>query len=229
MKRTSSPVSSSQTAVHKRLESVVRKNLHTSWKQPFHQPTVKAFEKLLVLENFESHDSLILDSGCGTGASTKTIARQFPDSLVIGIDRSLVRLSKVGTNKFPVRDENAFWIQAELATFWRLAVQKGWRPDRHYLLYPNPWPKPGQLQRRWYAHPVFPRLLELGGVLEMRCNWKIYAKEFQVALNLACPSARVEAEAADSERSWDEITTPFGLKYGESGHQLYRVVADLSQ
>lgn len=35
-------------------------------------------------------------------------------------------------------------------------------------------PKIGHLSRRWHGHPVFPAMLELGGVLECRSNWKIY-------------------------------------------------------
>ena len=118
-------------------------------------------------------------------------------------------------------------MRAELASFWRLALKHGWRLQRHFLLYPNPWPKPGQLQRRWHAHPVFPQMLALGGILEMRCNWQIYAEEFRAALSLIRSDADIRMESADSEDSWDGVETPFGLKYGRSGHRLFRVIADL--
>ena len=59
---------------------------------------------------------------------------------------------------------NAVLIRADLVDFWRLLADNGVRLARHYNLYPNPWPKIGHLARRWHGHPVFPALLELGGV-----------------------------------------------------------------
>lgn len=227
MKRSSSPVSSSQTEIHSRLETVVRRHLAAPWRQPLHAPTVSAFERLVALPGFDAGRALVFDSGCGTGQSTRLIAKKLTDCLVIGIDRSANRLSRLGAVGLPVQRDNAIWIQAELSSFWRLALENGWRLHRHYLLYPNPWPKPGQLQRRWHAHPVFPQMLALGGVLEMRCNWKVYAEEFQRAVQLAAPGVEARMESADSEAGWEGIETPFGTKYAASGHKLHRVIADL--
>lgn len=227
MNRGSSPVSSSQTQIHPRLETVVRRHLSAEWQQPVHAHTVAAFERMVALPDFDASAGLILDSGCGTGASTRLIAQQHPDCLVVGIDRSVSRLSRQGRTGFPIQRDNAVWIQAELSSFWRLVLQHGWRLRRHYLLYPNPWPKPGQLQRRWHAHPVFPQMLSLGGTLELRCNWKVYAEEFEHAIRLARPDIRVEADSAGSEGEWGEIETPFGRKYAQSGHHLYRLVVEL--
>jgi tRNA G46 methylase TrmB len=42
---------------------------------------------------------IILDSGCGTGRSTKILARTHPNHLVIGVDRSFVRLTKEKANR----------------------------------------------------------------------------------------------------------------------------------
>jgi len=229
MNQASSPVSSSQSAVHHRLEEVVRRHAATVWQRPLHAPSVAAFKRLLALPGFDPACDLVFDSGCGTGASTRLIADRQPDCLVIGIDRSANRLSRLGQRDFPLQRDNAIWVQAELSSFWRLALENGWRLRRHYLLYPNPWPKPGQLQRRWHAHPVFPGMLALGGVLELRCNWKIYAEEFRRAVEIVHPGADVQVESADSEEGWDGIETPFGRKYTRSGHQLYRLIADLDR
>ena len=227
MTSASSPVRSSQTGLHPRLEAVVRKHLESGWRKPLHRPTAAAFERMIALTGVDTGAGVVLDSGCGTGASTRLIAERHPDRLVIGIDRSLHRLSRLGETEFPWQQGNVVWIQAELASFWRIALESGWRLHRHYLLYPNPWPKPGHLQRRWHGHPVFPQMLALGGVLELRCNWKIYAEEFRRTLEVACVDVEAHLESANSEKSWDGIETPFGLKYSQSGHRLYRLVADL--
>lgn len=227
MKSASSPVTSAQAGVHVRLEEVVRRHFDSPWRQPLHAPTVNAFERLLAMPGFDPRRPLILDSGCGTGAGTRHIAACFPERQVLGVDRSASRLARLGVSEFPHQLDNAWWLRAELPSLWRLAADAGWRLQRHYLFYPNPWPKPGQLQRRWHAHPAFPQMLALGGVLEMRCNWKVYADEFRRALDIAAPGVRVRSESADSEAGWGGIETPFGRKYAASGHRLYRVTADL--
>jgi len=118
--------------------------------------------------------------------------------------------------------DNALLIRADLADFWRLARQAGWRLDAHFLLYPNPWPKPGHLQRRWHAHPVFPDLLRLGGRLELRSNFRLYLDEFQTALRLV----GVQVGEVVSFRPEFPIS-PFEAKYSASGHELFRLTVHL--
>ena len=96
------------------------------------------------------------------------------------------------------------------------------RLARHYLLYPNPWPKIGHLARRWHGHPVFPDLPELGGRLECRSNWRIYVEEFCFALNRL-----TQCHAACEPYAPDVALTPFERKYMASGHPLYRVCVAL--
>lgn len=213
-------VRSSQAGVHPRLGRLLDRYRAREWEQPLHLPSCEAFEALSSLLHGESRD-LVLDSGCGTGQSTRFLARRYPDALVIGVDRSADRLGRLGATRFPWREENAIWLRAELATFWRLAARAGWRLKQHYLLYPNPWPKPGQLQRRWHAHPVFPALLKLGGWLEMRSNWSIYAEEFAFAVE-RCTGQTPRFSTVDAGVAW----TPFERKYRDSGHALYSVVRD---
>jgi len=167
---------------------------------------------------FAEYEALILDSGCGTGKSTVRLAELYPQHLVIGVDRSQARLSKSGVDSSNYRRGNCALIRAELATFWRLLLADGVFPERHLLLYPNPYPKSAHLARRWHGHPVFPQLLRLGGEIEMRCNWGIYAREFALAVNLACGS-QVEATGFQPE---DGIS-PFEHKYLERGQKLYVV------
>ena len=215
-------VRSSQAGINPRLEQLLDRYRASHWRKPLHGPTLRAFEKFVPLvEN--GPRPLVLDSGCGTGESTRILARWFPDALVIGVDRSAARLSRLGVDRFPHREGNAAWLRAELASFWRLALAAGWRLERHYLLYPNPWPKPGHLQRRWHAHPVFPDLLRLGGRIEMRSNWKVYADEFAFAVN------RLEGTRVKPARlNTDDPASPFERKYRASGHALYSVVVPSS-
>ena len=213
----SAPVHSSQSGTHPRLAEQVVRHLRTNWRPLSQDHTREAFAATEALID-DSATAQILDSGCGTGRSTRLIAARYPDSLVIGIDKSAARLTRAFPGPLPHREGNIIWVRAELAGFWHLAVRAGWRLQAHYILYPNPWPKPGQLQRRWHAHPVFPDMLGLGGTLEMRTNWKIYAEEFALAIELASgctPLIRAVTETG--------ITTAFERKYRASGHELFSV------
>jgi tRNA G46 methylase TrmB len=213
MPRSSIP-RSSQPGLHPRLDDTVIRHLKTVWEQPLRGFSRAAFESLSGLETGE----IVIDAGCGTGQSTLLLAQQFPNSVVIGVDRSAARLSKAG--ELP---NNAILLRADLADFWRLARAAGWRVKRHYLYYPNPWPKPGHLKRRWHAHPVWPDLLGLGGRLEMRTNFEIYAREFARALKLAGSVPHLEVLTLRSE----EAVSPFEHKYLQSGHELFKVWADI--
>ena len=90
------------------------------------------------------------------------------------------------------------------------------------MLYPNPWPKIGHLARRWHGHAVFPVWRELGGVVEVRSNWRVYIDEMARALELL---GATSIEAAGF--ATDDPMTPFEKKYLASGHALWRCTADL--
>ena len=217
----SKPVDSEQNGVHHHLQGLLTKYSRHSYLRPLSRYSQQIF---LHAEQHRQREArpIILDSGCATAESSRELARRFPQHLVVGVDKSAHRLRKAGlADDFGV-SANCLLLRMNLVDFWRLAVLYGWRLERHYLLYPNPWPKPAQLGRRWHAHPVFPYLLALGGELEMRCNWQVYAEEFQLAVNSRFPAAcrlqRFELENPLSR---------FELKYSASGHRLYRCQARL--
>jgi tRNA (guanine-N7-)-methyltransferase len=211
-------VSSKQRGIHPHLEKSVQRHLQTTWAQPFHTPTLEAFHQLKREGVFTADVPFILDSGCGTGNSTRQLAEKFPQHIVIGADRSRTRLAKSRVSSNLCRHGNLVLIRAELATLWRLLLNDGHLPEKHFLLYPNPWPKPGHLLRRWHAHPVFPQLLSLGGEIEMRCNWEVYALEFARAVSFASgvdvPVKKIQPDTG---------MTPFERKYMEREQALYAV------
>jgi len=161
---------------------------------------------------------LVLDSFCGTGHSTALLAERHPQHLVVGVDKSASRLSRHPGGE---RD-NYLLLRAECEPLWSLVAAARLRVDYHYLLYPNPWPRPAHLQRRVHGHPGFQSLLRLGGRLELRSNWQIYVEEFGVALHLAGHRgciARVTGATAD--------LSLFERKYRRSGHDLWACHCDL--
>ncbi|MCK5874272.1 MAG: SAM-dependent methyltransferase [Alcanivoracaceae bacterium] len=219
MSGNSRPVASSQAGIHPSLAQVVHRHLLHRWRQPVAQHNLDAFR---LCDTWRRHQGfarpLMLDSGCGTGRSSRVLAMQHPEALVIGIDQSAVRLQR-GLERFGAAPANLYLMRAECADIWRLMLEADWSVVRHFLLYPNPWPKPGHLQRRWHGHPVFPQLLALSDVVELRTNWQVYAEEMGAALSVAGRPAgieRIRPEAA---------LTDFEEKYRDSGHALWRLLS----
>lgn len=212
---------SAQTDVHERLEALVRKHLAEPFRKPVTDYNREAFA--LSLAGWDRTAPLILDAGCGVGHSTIQIARAYPDHWVIGVDQSQDRLERKKPYPEALMPRNLVFVRADLVDYWRLLDAAGLRLARHYILYPNPWPKIGHLARRWHAHPVFPFIPRLGGVLECRSNWDVYIREMAAALSLttgrAVPWRVFSAEVPIS---------PFERKYRDSGQPLYRLDLDLS-
>lgn len=210
---------SAQTGIHEQLPDRLDRHLNSPFRKPYADYNRAACEaSLLRRERIAPQAPLILDAGCGVGESSIALALAFPTHYVIGVDQSASRLARRITGKAGGLPDNLDLVRADLVDYWRLLGDAGVRLDRHYLLYPNPWPKIGHLTRRWHGHPVFPALLELGGVLECRTNWRIYIEE--LAFALARVSGREAAWAAFSPES---PLTPFERKYQSSGHTLYRL------
>lgn len=213
----SAPVTSRQTQPHPSLEAVVLKHRDAPWKKPIADHSKRAWDEVRgVVEAWGG--PLILDTGCGTGMSTRRLAARNPEALVLGVDKSVDRLSRGG----PV-GPNARLVRADLEDFWRLCAEAGWRFSQQCFFYPNPWPKPEQRLRRWAFHPVLPAALACGGVWEVRTNWDVYALEFAQAFGiLTGTTPQVERWSPSDPDSL------FEKKYRESGHALWRWVAPVT-
>ncbi|MEM7466948.1 MAG: SAM-dependent methyltransferase, partial [Pseudomonadota bacterium] len=116
------------------------------------------------------------------------------------------------------------FARADLIDFWRQIDHARLGVAKNYLLYPNPWPKPGHLQRRWHGHPVFPTLATLSSELILRTNWEIYAQEFYAALNFLISLGRLQGTSDFRLICPESPISRFEKKYLESDHQLFEVV-----
>lgn len=209
-------------AIHPNLAQFVAKHLAHPYQRPLQPYNIEACNWLLEQWQAAGSPPIILDSGCGVGLSSRSLSETFADYLVIGIDQSLQRLMKAGAKKGFYQQDNLCLVRADLVDCWRLLHQQGMLPRKHFILYPNPWPKKRHLQRRWHGHPIFPYLIKLGGELEIRSNWQTYIDEFEFALEqLDCASSGTTVYQPDI------YLTPFEKKYALSGQRLYRLTAKL--
>lgn len=206
---------SAQQGIHEKLDECVVRHRDAPFRKPFADYNRRAFDAALA--DWDTRAPLILDAGCGVGHNTIALARAHPDHWVIGVDQSEDRLKRRKPYPEALLPKNMVLIRADLVDFWRLLDEAGLRLARHYILYPNPWPKIGHLGRRWPAHPVFPVVPRLGGMLECRTNWQVYIAEFCRALEILIERP-VGWEAFEAETP----LTPFERKYRDSGQTLYR-------
>jgi tRNA (guanine-N7-)-methyltransferase len=212
MQSNSRRVTSSQTAPHGNLYKVVRKHLAHSYLKPLSKYVDEDVSK--VLKTIEAAQRpVLLDSGCGTGESTLFLGRQNPSCLIIGIDKSAVRMQKALKK---VRPENVIFLRTDQFNFWRTARMRELTFEKHFLYYPNPWPKKDHLMRRIHGHPAFSDLLWISKKMIIRSNWRLFLEEFAIAFEAA-----TNKRGTIMQISAVEPVTLFEKKFLTSGHDLY--------
>ena len=210
-----------QPCIHEKLAEIVNKHLLHPSKKPFQSHTLEAFE--LADKHVRGHQGdIILDSCCGVGQSTRLLAKNNPDALVIGIDKSAHRINRndeeLKENTDTENVENYLLLRADLNDFYRLVKQANWQVKQHYILYPNPWPKAKHIQRRWHGSAVFPEIISIGEQLTLRSNWRLYLEEFQFASDIAGRAGNI------TEVNDKQALTPFEAKYQASGQVCWELV-----
>uniref|UniRef100_A0A6U6HFK9 tRNA (guanine(46)-N(7))-methyltransferase n=1 Tax=Odontella aurita TaxID=265563 RepID=A0A6U6HFK9_9STRA len=238
------------------LRKVVNRNCESLHKflqkKPIATHTRAAFNQVSPLIDLSK--PIVLDSGCGTARSTILLGDRFPDHTIVGVDRSFVRLnrnnlegddsfinpSEESQRPFQALSSNVLLVRAELTDFWRCCLDAEWNIEKHFILYPNPYPKKNRLKKRFYAHPSFPLILQLGGDITVRSNWMGYLTEFahsveyahdfyrntlddranNPALQYMTDALRGPVERTDKSIAW----TNFEKKYDNSDEPTYELV-----
>ena len=129
-----------QAEVHKNLQKIVKKHIDCDYKKPMQQHNVVAVETLKKVIAQQKKSELLLDSCCGTGLSSIALAKMYPDSLVVGVDQSGVRLSKDYQNI--VRPPTYCYCRRIAKIFGDCALKKIYAlitiPSYTLILGPNP-------------------------------------------------------------------------------------------
>ncbi|MBK6436633.1 MAG: methyltransferase domain-containing protein [Rhodanobacteraceae bacterium] len=216
MEGNSPQIVSSQQGMHTRLAAIVQRHCAQAWRALLHAPTEAQFKRWSATRN--AVRSLVVDLGCGHGDSTLQLAEHHVDAELLGIDQSADRLGRLAPQGY-ANHGRVTLMRAEAATLLRLLAAARIAIDVLYVLYPNPWPKPEHLMRRWHGHPVFPVLLANARRVVLRTNWRIYADEFVRAAQLLGRTGAVQTLADDAA-----TLTPFERKYRASGHARFEAV-----
>jgi len=213
-------ITTNQPGIHEKLEEIVEKHLTHRSQKPYQAHTKQAFAEMDALVKAHQGE-IILDSCCGVGQSTRILAKQNPEALVIGVDKSANRINR-NVDELLHDDgseiENYHLIRADLNDFYRLVDQANWSVKKHYILYPNPWPKSKHIQRRWHGSAVFPQIINIGEQIILRSNWRLYLEEFQFAADVAGVLGEIK------EITNSEPLTPFEAKYRASGQPCWQLL-----
>jgi tRNA (guanine-N7-)-methyltransferase len=210
-------ITTNQIGVHEKLDELVLKYKRSTNLRPIGEHTQAAFDEAQGwLGNYSG--PIILDSCCGVGESTAHIANANPECRVIGLDKSALRVNK--HQHYSAGQDNYRVIRADVNDFWRLVAKAQWNVVQHYLLYPNPYPKKTQVQKRWHASAAMPDLMSITPNIEVRSNWLIYVMEF------AQSAKQYGVEGRLSEVSSTTPITPFERKYTASGQQCWQLVCN---
>ncbi|MCH2058717.1 MAG: SAM-dependent methyltransferase [Thalassotalea sp.] len=221
----SKAIVTNQDGTHENLVSVVEKHLKHSFDKPYQAHTLAVFEALdAKVKAWQG--AVILDACCGVGQSTRLLAKNNPNALVIGVDKSANRITRNVEEHFPVDlagVSNYEIVRANLNDFYRLVEQANWPVSKHYILYPNPWPKSKHLQRRWHGAAVFPSIIKIGKTITLRSNWRLYLEEFQLAAEIAGRKGTI----SDVALSENQVPfTPFEAKFINSGQACWQLEID---
>lgn len=215
----SKKIITNQSGIHEHLADIVKKHTESEFKKPISAHTLAAFaEADALVKSFNGQ--IILDSCCGVGQSSRILAKQHPEALVIGVDKSDNRISRNVDDVWQA--SNFHLVRADLNDFYRLVVQAKWPVDKHFILYPNPWPKSKHVKRRWHGSAVFPYILKVGKTLELRSNWRLYLEEF-------CFSSELLGYQGEINKvSNIEPLTPFEAKYLASNQACWQLTIPLN-
>ena len=208
-------ISTNQQGVHEKLDDVVKKYKTSENLRPIGEHTQAAFNHVCEWLNGD-FSNIILDSCCGVGESTANIANAYPKHRVIGLDKSAQRVDKHG--HYAAGQDNYRVMRADVNDFWRLVRRHQWQVHKHYLLYPNPYPKKTQVQKRWHASAAMVDLMAITPHIEVRSNWLVYLLEFaQAAQQYGIQSDIIEITG-------DKSMTPFERKYRASGQVCWQLL-----
>ncbi|MEO1209167.1 MAG: SAM-dependent methyltransferase [Cyanobacteria bacterium J06638_20] len=166
---------------------------------------------------------LCVEIGAGQGLFAVQFSQTHPDMTLIAIERTQMRFAKLHQriahnpcpNVIPIRANAVHWIAHYLSEH---------SVDAYFILYPNPYPKASQRNKRFHAMPFMGYLiatLKLGGTLTLATNQAFYHAEAKAMLtqvwSLSCVSDRLISNG-------DRPRTHFEKKYLERGDRCTELV-----
>ncbi len=169
-----------------------------------------------------------LEVGCGAGLHPVLFAKQFPERHLLAFERTKEKFEKfkrriehqeIG-NVTPIYEDALHWLYPQ-----RDKVSECF--EGIYLLYPNPYPKNSQRNKRFLATSSFQFLLSTlrpQGFIELRSNESFYIEEAiylaQEVWGLSLESKQLVRDLEEKEKG----VTHFERKYLKSNQDCIRLI-----
>lgn len=181
-------------------------------------------EKQCWRRRLQGKKSLNIEVGAGAGLHAMQFSKESPGDLLIPIERTKVKFTSLKSryqghgcpdNLYPVYDDATKWISQNISPG---------EVDSYYFLYPNPYPKSSQSNKRFHNMPFMHYLIETlkkHGKLTLATNEAFYYQEFKNNMvnyfGLTIYSDFIVPKEACAR-------THFEKKYLERGEQCFNLV-----
>jgi tRNA (guanine-N7-)-methyltransferase len=162
-------------------------------------------------------DHLVFEIGCGNGMHPIAFAKQNPQSTVIAIEQTQNKFQSFEKKLKAQPMPHLHAIRADALWWCAHNLQMSHFLDEIYLLYPNPYPKQSQANKRFHNMPFMGFLLKhlkVGGRVHVASNLRAYIKEAKTRF------VSTWELTLDQEIALDHSFTPrtaFEKKYLERG------------
>ena len=205
--------------------------IRTIQTRTFHLPVVRQFYKG---QHFKLpfSKSISIEIGCGDGTHSLHYCQQNPKKHLIAIEKSPVRFRKFQKkiNQLSQVPKNLHPIQAN-AISWIVHFIPSNSIEKLYILYPNPYPKKSQKNKRWHAMPFMGELikkLQPEGQIILATNEHFYLQEAQEYFQFLWKMEYLKKEnfykeslEIDDSKKNRKAKTAFEKKYLQQGDSCY--------
>lgn len=187
--------------------------------RPFNSPPTVEYPPFLLPKG-----PLDIEIGCGVGLHPIQYHGQYPERTLVAIEHTREKFEKFERrfinhgspkNLMPIHANGISWVSQQLPHD---------SVDRFYFLYPNPNPKPGDLNKRWYAMPFMHKVMEIlkpGGEIILATNEKFYRDE---AMEYFLEEWGLKLKEEKELTKGFAHRTHFEKKYLERGETCYNLI-----
>jgi tRNA (guanine-N7-)-methyltransferase len=128
---------------------------------------------------WEQTKELCIEIGCGAGLHPILWAQDHPQEQLVAFERTKTKFSAFKQRLGHHELANIFALNVDAEDWLPLHIKKN-SVSRYFFLYPNPYPKEKQANKRWYRSPFLHFVLDSlkeGGVIYFATNQEKMAHE----------------------------------------------------
>lgn len=192
------------------------RSYHAHW-QPI------AIKEQLWRAKYHQFKKLVIEIGAGQGLHAIQYAETHPDTFYIAIERTQNKFGKMQSRLAHHPHITNLMLINEDATKWLAENIQAEEVDAYFILYPNPYPKQKQANKRWHYMPFMDFLfntLQQSAPLTLATNIQSY---FDEACEVFAIHSSVELQSSGKIDQNFKGRTHFERKYLERGETCYQL------